>query len=714
MRRPDYKQFSRMIRSLEDDTEDRYLAAALGKVYGFSEPEARELLRLSLEVDDHRVISTLKKVLFDIDSAYPKTLRRFREELQCYESVAASAASSPLVQRVREREIDDDSLEQALLDVHAPIDPDSETPVGSISWGLAKRDLSSVVDLWDDIGVAHLKEVTDYLEHLFSDAGPEMTTTFVKAFVEEIRRAEIALIFETPESKQFSLMERTVARALFECGSAIPPLLQNVDRYRPSYVELNDRHKLVIFQTLPLTVYRDSFSVCYTAERTRAVEEAGIDLKHLVELVRAAPSEVSYELLDLCAQRPQVIVPHITLKRHGITPRQYVDFLLTTHDEPWISDGHPKTFGDTVAEFSQGSRARAASFIVEHGAELVGIPDAKAVADILRDYTEASILLGDYLGAVRANQQQRGQLLLKIGQAAPDAPLLKNLRTLLRTTPESGVADILQGYEGADRTLDPKGLERRLGKCRSSASVSERTIPREYIPWQDLASQTLEGVPRTRDVFQRAFDQLEPQDQHQLRNIWRTERASLETFCDHVDRFYPAPSYRLVLGSHTLFTAYKSRLRMQDPRLTDALTAVCSAEISNPFPLLYQALCPEVAEEELPSATLLSEQDHKARQKIRCSRLLVWGGQYKTEARSRIESAIPGLPVVIMDDYNRRREIKIIRDGDGVITVTTSISHPLYTAVKQHCKTNGIPYADHHQSGVDSLLAMITTSVEKA
>lgn len=93
--------------------------------------------------------------------------------------------------------------------------------------------------------------------------------------------------------------------------------------------------------------------------------------------------------------------------------------------------------------------------------------------------------------------------------------------------------------------------------------------------------------------------------------------------------------------------------------------------------------------------------------KYDCDRVIIWGGQYRSEEKDRIKKNIGKKEVLIYDIFNNSSDFKGLKDTDLVVIVTSSISHSLYNNLRRHCKKRKIPCLHSRHSGIHPLTEFV-------
>lgn len=86
---------------------------------------------------------------------------------------------------------------------------------------------------------------------------------------------------------------------------------------------------------------------------------------------------------------------------------------------------------------------------------------------------------------------------------------------------------------------------------------------------------------------------------------------------------------------------------------------------------------------------------------------MVFGGQYRRGIKKDISAVGNGVPVEVIDIFERGRPISSLAKGDMVVWVTTSNDHSTYHKVKGHCKKNDIDFYHLNRGGNNALIELI-------
>jgi hypothetical protein len=270
----------------------------------------------------------------------------------------------------------------------------------------------------------------------------------------------------------------------------------------------------------------------------------------------------------------------------------------------------------------------------------------------------------------------------------PDAVTLKSIRTRLRETEDNELSGIHEITKATD-------LISKLNHCKKVRPVSLKE-QRHELGWYELMSQN--NPPSN---LEEAYGLLPPELKTRLRSVWKTNPIKLEQFCSDVISFSGMDFYRLVLKNQTFFQAYRSRLG--DERISSAFQDWNQDNDSNHYRRLNDLL---IQSHQVHAVQPEPIKDFEDIESIDFNRLIIWGGQYDRAAKQKIRESV-GSRIEIYDIFNRKTDVSHLREGDVVVCVTASMSHPLEKAIRQKCDSQGIPFYRYGRGGYSSLIGFL-------
>ncbi|MDP2749230.1 MAG: DUF2325 domain-containing protein, partial [Nanoarchaeota archaeon] len=335
-------------------------------------------------------------------------------------------------------------------------------------------------------------------------------------------------------------------------------------------------------------------------------------------------------------------------------------------------------------------------------AECLLADNTSFVYDVATKSKIAPVILKDYLEYSADGNELKKNALIAIFYENSSAFDMNHMRKKLKSISNEALAAIEINARNLHKLSDEKIVEKK------------EKAKKQEITFLDLVLRSADDKDKEKVI--NAYSTLKSEFlENKLKQVYTRAEKSLPAFCDHViglgENARGIELLRVLLKSPVLFEAYLLKLP-ENGQLHQQLENV-SVSGMNIYSSLRDVLVDNerfVVEENIQRHETAATQPEAI-----FRRIVIFGGQYSTEAQQRIEEASP-VDIRMLDQSPGKRvdagvSTSGIMGGDAVIWVTASSSHPHYYGVKKHCKENNIRFYHLGTSGVNSLINCINDVV---
>ena len=706
-RRRQSKKKQRFNRALNQESLEGVTIASqvLNDLYGIPKQEALDYLWFTSGEPDYMLIMRLKRALYSFDNNYSRTLDDLEDKISKHERWLEDAKEHPITRKVLDTKLDSDIIINALHAAGAKrtatVGPGEESSIYNLSgWYELETYVLGVahkVDKYDpNQKLNHLRILLGSIRAVFDEGGIEIAQKYTGDLVAEIRSANV---FSNPS--MFGTADLLPGLLLKEGVEAVP-VIETVDSFKDYYIKLEGRLGVNILNLFSAEDADRLELVRKVANGIETLRAAGIDLRDAYRLVNGTNTVQRLELFEYLCDNSKSFVTYQNLRRVGIKDDEYANFLIS-HGHLMVNvQAGQATLMDVVGQIAKTpSQIKAAASLLRNAASFALSPDSRAITEIASGYAFADLVIDDYFQAIITGQPNKAKLALLLGYYEPDSAWLSNIRRQIREANDDD-------FNWDSQVTSLKDLEARLKKLKpTEKKTTDKIETQKQIDWYELmwASLKSQDVPETTlAAVESANQKLTDSLAYRLRNIWKTQTDSLEEFSTDVVELYDTEGFQMVLRSPILFSSYKQMLGSKGSDFGAKIKEISLTQKTNLYRALHRFLIPEspyspIEIEEVPEAEKIDISKFKS-----ASRVIVWGGQYSSDAKKRIRQSVPNRSVEVYDIFNKKTDVDGLTQSDVIIWVTTSNNHPSYYAVKRHSKTKGIGFYHFSRSGTNALV----------
>ncbi len=463
--------------------------------------------------------------------------------------------------------------------------------------------------------------------------------------------------------------------------------------------------------------------------------------KTFLELVRSTTDlEKRIDLLEvvdraMVEEEVDTLSLYRRLRRTGLKPREYVEFLLSGDQFSWRPEGSKATMDFVTGRGLQGVDPVSAYLMVaranfnilkaleEIAKNRTGAPAAKELilnpsllfvdantpelVTLARDYQHGTLIVKRYATVRAEGLDDRAEAVLHVGKLRPNLDDLTEIRKGMRALPEEEVRFV----SGCD-TIE--GIKRLVK--RKTTSKKEMPYQRQNLSWFDLMKKSLVARGATTEELsslERAHGLLSDNGGKPrfLRNMFRTQPEDLGQLCDHIAAHHGSKTFTLIMQRESLFERYKHGLAI-DSKFGENLSGFVAREHPNPYAALKEHLPELSVEEELElEPAYLGEEPKPIPIEEFPGRVIICGGTFRPRLRQRIEQELPG--VVFGPDKKRlkREGVPGLSENDAVLWVVPGSDHNGHDKVKGQCEKSGTIFEISRSDGVKSVVTTIRDQI---
>ncbi|MBW2981834.1 DUF2325 domain-containing protein [Candidatus Woesearchaeota archaeon] len=660
---------------------------------GYSRRESRKLIDIAYSEPSLKIKEALKKTFGKVDEKFSTVISELENSVNEYKRWYSKAIKDPAVQKVIEQEVNAEDMDNILLEFQPEgwprTDGGCSIPeiLGSVDIMNVFSDMPEKLDINPEVRFQHIGMLVSSLKEMWQKSRKNIDIT--SRYLQDILNEVLKNIW-VPSGVDRIRWFRNVFYHRAEEGIRV---IERIDREKKSYLSIKGRDEAEIFMAIPTTELPAYQAVTIVAEGLKKLQRSAVACVR--ELVVQNEEDQRLELFTYIVDNPDSLKLYKQLRRQGLSAVNYSDFILNYRSVPIkLKDGE-KTAAEIVEEISEKkSQGRAAITLMGNITSLALDPEAEKIVAVAESYPNADIIIDDYIKAVSSGEINRPKVLLKIGDLKPDSKQLKILRVRLEQIPDRELA----GWD------ESPNLEKRILRYKLSEAVKSRPQQQKPKIWYELCTLNLQRQGKDVELLQRAYNILSDFDRKRMRNVWMTQPETLDSFCSDVDELYTTKSFQMILESHNLFDSYKEQLKANGA-FASKLREFAAKDEGNLYPGLVELLKIEPDQQEIVKEPEPPAIEDISPVQFDYSRIIVWGGQYSSEQKSKIEAAVPeGIEIKICDLFNKRRNITGLQSSDAVICVTTSNLHSTYWRLKKYCKDHDVGFYHVGRSGHQPLI----------
>ena len=701
-----------------DKAADELAYGVTAKLFDLNDEEVRGYFELVGSEPDLELVLALEKSLKGVNSNYARTLHGLENVIKQYESWMTKVANSSIIKSVIEKDVDYDAVKEAMIEAGSKkqvmfeendhlqfISQSVENPDEISLWELEggyflesqlldkRHTLSDIVSIID---LASLRELKMNLFDFFKRTNESVTKLYIDDF--------ITLVPKMPSSSGMDIgvidYSMVTSYLRFHADDALEGL-RKISKYIPYYEKLIEKSAFKLYQLFAQTNINRFEMLKFVADSVDEFPIEGGIRRNLVDIVEASKDRVA--VFDLMRELPRSVHLFKYLSKAQIRKDEYAKFLLNYGYAKLSGNANPMNMLDVLEVLCvEPYQVQSAAILVRNAGEFIVDSNANRIVNLAQQYTDAHVLISDYFKAVESNRLKRGELLLRIGECKPDSKKLKELRQRIGSI----------GEQELDWISENLGIDQIYSKLKGTSFREKEVIQvaKKSIHWFDAMKQSMQrnGISGEEILrIDQAYTTLPVDLTYRIREIYYSMPESLLPFCDEVNQIANKDVFYLVLGSPLLFDAYKSKLGLGG--ISKEIFNISASGVGNPYRKLCDLLLltdefTPVEPEEVPEAS----NEIIARKKY--DRIIVWGGQYSTQAKQKINGSVEK-ELLIFDLFNKRSDVSIARPGDAVIVVTTSFRHGIYYSLKHHCEIHGIDFYHFNHAGHNPLMQMLKSLV---
>lgn len=434
------------------------------------------------------------------------------------------------------------------------------------------------------------------------------------------------------------------------------------------------------------------------AAKLEALAGLNVPLQVVSELVKAAPVEQQQEVLDTLVQQPEHGFAYNQLRRVGVKPSNYVQFML--HYADLRLDVAGKTacveYINTIADKSLG----AAKALVE--TNVLWVIDSKipTLLETILVYPQgADEYVQAYLEAA-ADPTKQSVIIYLAQQSLIPSDRKEILRGLERITEEE------LAFQLKDRELTYRTIKNVLATPSAQTHAITQTVTKRE-PWINVLTHQYIDIAAE---LEEAYGILVANSsEDKMRNIWKTQPNHLRNFARDVLGNNSAWYFIPIIQNPALFEIYKEWRSQTTAHLHTAFDGI-EADNDNTYSLIRNALKASKSEiENNNSKKNLDSLNEEIPPQVapNINKIIIWGGRYESSRQENIRNEFPGIDIRFHDIYTRPKALHPEDKVGAVIISTPGTPHSLSETVVAMCKRREIPLYYAHQTGVGTITSLI-------